>query len=589
MNLPPSPQRLVTGTASNSVPKDGQNHPPRAARPRRWFLPWIAVLLLVCGGRNLHAQVPGALDTSYQSAVTDQGAQVVVIQPDNKALLGGAFTTFNGNQVSPLIRLNADGTLDSTFSNATAGILVPREDANVNALIVQADGKIVASAFGTMTATPTLTRLKADGTLDPTFTTTLPAGGIMTMATQPTGTNTADGSTYGGIIIGGNFLSVNASNITAIARLNADGSTDTSFTPPTLPGDTGAGLVAQVQSLQVQPADGKIVLVGTVNTATGNASALVRLNANGSLDSTFNPVMPPTGSFQSLALQPDGKILVTGNFMITAADGTTTIQNLARFSGVDGSLDTNFNTGTVFPVGLTQVVVQADGHILCSDISGSDTTLARLNSDGSVDRDFTPAFALDQSVVSAISLQPKRADRGRRDAHLGQPAGEPAERQRRPPARQCTQRATTLNVFVPGTAKVWLAPNGAVDQGGQGDTVLNAEPARATGLVLTPGTTLSFSATGLVDNIDRGAGAQAAGPDGDGLPESESTQNGLSGVSAAGDSLLGVFIDDRVADPTDAGAPPDLNFSIPSTACPAAWTTRPCSRSSDRCFSSATA
>src|SRR6185369_3428667 len=107
----------------------------------------------------------------------------------------------------------------------------------------------------------------------------------------------------GKVFIGGNFSSVNGANRNGIARLNANGSLDSSFNPSTSGGS--------VSSVDVQ-SDGRLLIGGSFTNVNGtNRNRIARLNANGNLDSSFNP---GTGVFggavSSVALQSDGKVLI---------------------------------------------------------------------------------------------------------------------------------------------------------------------------------------------------------------------------------------------------------------------------------------
>ncbi|MEM6321521.1 MAG: delta-60 repeat domain-containing protein, partial [Bacteroidota bacterium] len=164
--------------------------------------------------------------------------------------------------------------------------------------------------------------------------------------------------------------------------LSQDGSLDTSFDP-------GSGTNATVQSVAVQ-SDGKVLIGGDFTTVNGTSRArIARLNADGSLDTSFDPGSGTNGDVQSVAVQSDGKVLIGGFF--TTVDGTGR-RRIARLNA-DGSLDTSFDPGSGTNATVQSVAVQSDGKVLIGgDFTSVDGTsrnsIARLNADGSLDTSF---------------------------------------------------------------------------------------------------------------------------------------------------------------------------------------------------------
>jgi len=129
--------------------------------------------------------------------------------------------------------------------------------------------------------------------VDGSFNPAIGAGGY------PYGVSSVVVQSDGKVLIGGGFTAVNGTNRISIARLNANGSLDSSFIP-------GAGVYGYAVVVALQP-DGKVLIGGAYSIVNGtNHSGIVRLNANGSLDSSFDP---GTGdqSAAPFALQPDGR------------------------------------------------------------------------------------------------------------------------------------------------------------------------------------------------------------------------------------------------------------------------------------------
>jgi uncharacterized delta-60 repeat protein len=203
-------------------------------------------------------------------------------------------------------------------------------------------------------------------------------GNVTTILRQPDGK----------IIIGGEFTSIKEFARPRVARINANGSADTTFTPPPI-GRTDTHLPL-VRSLALQP-DGKIVISGTF-ILNGSATGVARLNTDGSVDPTFSTVRTPfpselNGPFVScMALQPDGKILVGGKSL----DFGFGQKFVARLNN-DGSVDTSFDASAVNGSVVAVVPAIEGGAYIVSTIdpfSGLQSTVVRLKSDGSVDASF---------------------------------------------------------------------------------------------------------------------------------------------------------------------------------------------------------
>ena len=291
------------------------------------------------------------------------------IQTDGRIVVGGKFTTLAGTTRSYLGRLNANGTLDTSFTTGTSGGAYP----GVNAVALQPDGKIlVGGDFTTLGGLPctNIGRLYADGTVDTSFspaTTAASYPSVSALAVQPDGK----------ILVGGHFTSLAGSPRSCLGRLNADGTLDGAFNP-TLAGVSDPTLY----TLAVQP-DGKILLGGAFATINGQSrSRIGRLNADGTLDLTFNSAINLICA--CMAVQADGKILVGGNFTSLGGQSRNHIGRL----NPDGSLDTTFNPGASWTV--YSLAVQCDGKILAGGVFTSLAGqtcyyLGRLNADGTLD------------------------------------------------------------------------------------------------------------------------------------------------------------------------------------------------------------
>jgi uncharacterized delta-60 repeat protein len=306
------------------------------------------------------------------------------IQSDEKILVGGAFTTFTGSTQNRLIRLNTDGSKDTTFNIGTGF------NSDVNSTEIQSDGKIlVGGSFTTFTGSTQnrLIRLNTDGSKDTTFNIGTGFNSLIWIIKLQ-----SDGK----ILVGGQFTTFTGSSQNYLIRLNSDGSKDTTF-------DIGTGFNSIVRSIAIQT-DGKILVGGQFTTFTGSSqNYLIRLNSDGSKDTTFNIGTGFNSLIWIIKLQSDGKILVGGQF--TTFTGSS--QNYLIRLNSDGSKDTTFDIGTGFDSTVRSFAIQTDEKIL---VGGSFTTftgssqnrLIRLNSDGSKDVTFNIGAGFSNIVLSFI-------------------------------------------------------------------------------------------------------------------------------------------------------------------------------------------
>ncbi len=333
--------------------------------------------------REMVAPTDGELDPSPNVNIDSSPGNVdaTAVQSDGKIIVGGFFRTVNGLRQKSLARLNADYTLDATFSAEINGTVL--------AIAIQNNGKIViGGSFTTVGGANRnrIARLNADGSLDTSFD---PGAGadalVYDVAVQPDGK----------IVLGGNFYQVNSKSSYAVARLDTDGSADSSFTSSLLPPITAnppVPIPEIVYSIALQT-DGKIIVGGFIVKQYNPAlisTPIARLNQDGSFDASFALV---TGNSNALkvAAQPDGKILLAGYF--STINGVSS-GYIARLNA-DGSLDQSFKIGLGANRPISALSLQPDGKILIGGIFTSFNEVsrnqtARLNSDGSLDMSFNP-------------------------------------------------------------------------------------------------------------------------------------------------------------------------------------------------------
>lgn len=257
----------------------------------------------------------------FGAAEADGKILGLLMQDDGKIIVAGEFKQFNQGAQFALARVNNDGSLDGGFrSNLAAGT-------SVHALALQNDGKLLLGGDFKQgegeTAQTNLARVNVDGSLDRNFAKVVDDWVFSVLQQRD-----------GQVLIGGVFKNIDGHERKYLARLNPDGSLDTSFTPDT-------GLLGWVYSM-VQQDDGKIVIGGEFSSINDtDRNHIARLNSDGSLDASFNPGSGADESVKVMKLQSDGKILIGGEF--TSYDGTPR-RHIARLNE-DGSLDLGFGDG----------------------------------------------------------------------------------------------------------------------------------------------------------------------------------------------------------------------------------------------------
>ena len=298
------------------------------------------------------------------------------------------FAVVGTNGTATLTIIDDDGPAGLDFGyNIGAGF-----NSSVFSLALQTNGLVVAGGAFTAfdgSGRNYVARLRIDGTLDGTFTPGIgPDNVVRAVAMQPDGK----------VLIGGDFTTVGGAGTVRnrIARLNANGTVDTTFVPQT-------GANSSVFDVALQ-SDGKVLIVGTfTNVSTVGRNRIARLNSTGTLDGTFNPGTGANNTINALALQTNGLAVIVGSF--TSYNGTP-LNRIARLTSA-GAVDPFFNPGSGANNAIFAVAVQADGKIviggLFTTVSGQPRNrLARFNTDGSLDASFTPVL---DDLVTAIVPQ----------------------------------------------------------------------------------------------------------------------------------------------------------------------------------------
>ncbi len=309
--------------------------------------------------------LPGDIDTTFGVsggyAISDFAAQQrderhrdSAIQADGKIVVVGrreVTVTFYDYLVA---RFNTDGTPDTTF-NGTGFFTLPAnlQNLSANAVAIQSDGKIVvAGGIGGVVSSSiaTIFRLNSNGTLDTSFDT----DGIQTVSSSGEALSTVI-QTDGKIVVGTGFNGglFPAAAVTIVVRLNTNGSLDTTFD-----GDGRASLQPRIyypNGLALQT-DGKIILAGQYfPTSVSSDGAVVRLLTNGAFDTSFDgdgavriDLSTGTSAARSVSVQTDGKIMVGGGAVLTDDEDPL----LIRYNS-DGTLDTSFDGDGIKIIELT--------------------------------------------------------------------------------------------------------------------------------------------------------------------------------------------------------------------------------------------
>ncbi|HEY0455205.1 MAG TPA: Calx-beta domain-containing protein, partial [Verrucomicrobiae bacterium] len=377
----------------------------------------------------------GGFEPNITSVQADNPINAVAIQPDGRILVGGSFTAINSVSRVGIARLDFQGTTGNAFNFTKATFTGHEEDAGTT-IQIQRLGSSTAAASVTFstsdgTAQSTLdyigqtnvitfaplevqksifipllddSLVERDETVqlkltNPSASAEVGAQGIATLVIQQeerpvlvdTSFNPGTGANRkvyaiarqpdGKLIIGGQFVTINGMPRNYIARLNTNGTVDQSF-------NVGTGPNSYVRALALQP-DGKVILGGQFWSVNGISHyGVARLNTDGSLDTNFNATIYGGGEVvNSLALQPNGQVLVAGTFY--AVNGYNSYY-LTRLNS-DGSLDQAFSISNASKPSITlaSVALQSDGKILAGGYYSA--ALLRFQSDGSWDTNFAPA------------------------------------------------------------------------------------------------------------------------------------------------------------------------------------------------------
>ena len=388
------------------------------------------------------------LDPTFvvNGGLNNSGVHETWVQPDGKIVFVGSFDSYDGNMRNGMLRLNGDGSLDAGFNPLTNG----GTENEVFDLSPNPDGSMYV--VGDIANANKVIRITSGGAIDPTFDTgsAETSGGqrIYAVLAQPDGKVligggfdgirvngtmlyiryrlfrfNSNGSVDGGfigqagssfssgdvrkfalqngkILVGGDFPQLNGVFRGGIGRLNLDSSLDQTF----------LGFLAaltNVNTFHIFP-DGEILIAGGFH-GLGNSfrKYVAKLNADGSLDNSFQIDPAVDHDIFTVTAQPDGKLLL-GGYTGDSGFGQTLGKGVWRVNS-DGSLDPTLNTQIGRLEGVRSIAVQADGKIIVagpfSEVNGvARRAIARLNVDGGLDNTFTPNVG--GLSLSKVVIQP---------------------------------------------------------------------------------------------------------------------------------------------------------------------------------------
>ena len=343
--------------------------------------------------KQVHAGA-GALDPTF-GAVVNGPIYGSAIQPDNRILIAGGFSSINGISRGHIARLYADGSLDLTFlTNNLAGA-----SSTVWTMTQQSDGRIVIGGdFITVNSQSRyhVARLNFDGTLDASFNSGSSIGGtVYALAVQPDGK----------VLVGGQLTYGIYNSRYNLVRLNTDASLDTNFAP-------GLVLNGPVFAVAVQW-DGKILVGGSFSSVGYGITRnnIVRLESDGTPDITFPNASSPygvSGAVRTILIQPDDRILIGGDF---TSINNSTMPRLGRMNS-DGSTDTTFNyqftagpNATVYCLDLQNNSSILAGGAFTAYNSSTRSRVVRTFPDGTLDNSFLGTQASISGNVRSIAVQ----------------------------------------------------------------------------------------------------------------------------------------------------------------------------------------
>lgn len=328
----------------------------------------------------------GNLDGSFSPETNNfSNIQCFTIQSDSKIVIGSDAYIGQPVPKKAIARLNSNGSLDINFN-------APDIFNNFSTFSIaeQSDGKILVAGWDQNSGEKKyISRLNSDGSIDASFNIGTGANDIVrSVVLQPDGK----------IIVAGDFTFFNGQFTNYIIRLNSNGSIDNSFVPFAGPNNK----ITSCTLLQ----NGKIIIRG-IFTSYDNISRnyIARLNIDGTLDTTFNPAITTTDFIYSNIVEANNEDILFGAFFSHNGSSKQTVLRMK----IDGTIDTNFNLDNFTDAPVYSIALQNNQKILiggdfnqCNGFSRK--SFARLNNDGSIDNFFNVGTGANSTVSTIISI-----------------------------------------------------------------------------------------------------------------------------------------------------------------------------------------
>ncbi len=385
----------------------------------------------------------GTVDTSFNtgtgfslsSQVTGKSStNQILIQQDQKIIIGGFFEKYNNIDRYNLVRLNTDGTIDNSFGDVISFLGLE----SVSSLSFFNDEKILASGYlANKKVDGYIVKINSNGTKDNSFN-NICKGFFNNLVN--TVVETADGK----LLVGGSFQSYNGKSVVALARLNNDGSLDNSLNFV----DQNSFAVTSITAIK-PISNGQILLGGQMYNSSVE-KGIIKINSDGSLDNSFNYDVNFTTSPSEIILLEDGKLLINAKGLdsgetyypvLLEANGTRALTYFnfdskciikelpdgkiliggkknnviylnRRLNSNINLIDTTFELDTtIINNGVNTVCIQQDGRILLEGdfiVNGVQSKLIRIFNNGGLDNSFNCNLINNNYEINNISILPNQ-------------------------------------------------------------------------------------------------------------------------------------------------------------------------------------